>query len=299
MSSDDFFTALPYAAGAAAWGKRQQNRRWAEDKRKWNDLVDRYNALLEEKNALQDKYDELVERHGKVRASRLGARQGAYARDSLMLRMRERGQLQATREEAAALLKEMLDGNENMPDAKTFLLQEMKDIGIPEKHLDAAMKELRLGDGPDDLLSLLFPEVRQEIEAREAEQQRQKQLEEEQRQLQEIKQGKIDHLYAQKAQLEQEIQNTIRLAEQKRSECDGDPDCSLAMETVRKGLGKKFRVGERLFSIRDAAVCYQEEQHQLRDEIRQLHAYHANLTNRLDTLDDEIQYLQSLADKAC
>ena len=74
-----------------------------------------------------------------------------------MLRMRERGQLQATREETAALLKEMLDGNESMADAKTFVLQAMKANGIPEKHLDVAMKELRLGDGPKDLLNLVFP----------------------------------------------------------------------------------------------------------------------------------------------
>ncbi|WP_419632562.1 hypothetical protein, partial [Thiolapillus sp.] len=88
--------------GAVAWGKRQQNRamqrRDARLKAEWNELVDRYNALLEEKNALQDKYDELVGRMGEVRAKRLGARQAAFERDALMLRMRERGQLQATRE---------------------------------------------------------------------------------------------------------------------------------------------------------------------------------------------------------
>ncbi|WP_419592889.1 hypothetical protein [Thiolapillus sp.] len=150
--------------GAVAWGKRQQNRRraretqeWNELVSKWNDLVQRHKTLLEEKNALQDKYDELVGRMGEVRAKRLGARQAAFERDALMLRMRERGQLQATREEAAALLKEMLDGNENMVDAKEFLRQKMMINGIPEKHLDVAMKELRLGDGPKDLLNLVFP----------------------------------------------------------------------------------------------------------------------------------------------
>ena len=98
--------------GAVAWGKRQQNRamqrRDARLKAEWNELVDRYNALLEEKNALQDKYDELVGRMGEVRAKRLGARQAAFERDALMLRMRERGQLQATREETTALLKDCL-----------------------------------------------------------------------------------------------------------------------------------------------------------------------------------------------
>ncbi len=287
MSNDAFWSAFPAFMGAAGYARGQARRRQAQETAEWNKLVTDYKALQQQYQALVEENQSNEAFGEKMLVRSVVAAQGQSLRDNLVRVLMARGRIQTTREEVAEIIQELMVHWDPATgeDLEQHTRRYLKDNNVPDRYLPEVMKFLGVGDGtgPNDLLNILFPEDDEAIRAHK----------EEQQQLQAQRAQEIQRLTEEIAQLQQEIQANQQRAQQQMAACDGDPNQPIEMEKTRKGLGKKYRVGERLFSIRDAALCYLEEQQQLRDAVRQLHARNASLVSRMEALTAEIQQLQS------
>ena len=157
MSNSGTVYGAAAAFAADLHQQRQMQRHLAEERQKWNDLVAKWNNLVDEHAALQARHKKLEKSYGVMRARRLGGEYGQEIRNGMLFKLKQRGQLQVTRDEARELLDELLANWYGEPMGEPMneaIKSRMESLGIPLSTVDSAVEEMAV----DEVLEVLFPE---------------------------------------------------------------------------------------------------------------------------------------------